>query len=921
MRTRALLKEHTRGSGNGELRVVASMAPRKNAAAAAPPLDWPAPLLANVSILSEKELASAKQLLTLGQGHVFKQWQPAGRDDEPKHAFFQQVASLHASYPGGLQAYVAKARRLLAHAVKGENPLAGWSPSVPPTDCGVQLTPGSAEFERYEALGLEAAVGLTFAVPAGGLGERLGYSDVRLSLPSEIASGKSALHVYATHVCALQQLLTTRLGRDVRLPLLIMTSDDTHARVSQMLEQHRHYGLAPTQVTLLKQNKVAALADSDARFVCEPDDPYRLLTKPHGHGDLHALLHASGLAAKWLREGRRWLFLFQDSSTLYFSTYLATLGVAAERGLAMAFATTPRRAKMALGVLATLAPDKPEMKGNRRAETRPLLPIEYNQLEPLLATMGSSDVNLKQTGFSAYPGNTNGLVLGLGPYVAALAPVAGLVREFVNPKYADAARTAFVSPTRLECMMQDYAWLLPHGARVGYVGYPLEFGYYPCKNVLGAAAKLAAAGVPPYAASSSEFAVYHAHASALRLLGAHVAPPRERVFHGVPVALGPAVVLAPSFCPCLSLLRAKLPTPAEVHVSETSTLLVDGVDVTIEQLTLDGALEVRVCAAASLVIRSLHVRNDGWQFDELSEAVLRSASCPEVLRIRGYTLRKHGGRTVAVDEPGAWIVEDGVLRRDDDAAAAAAAVASGGGVSGGGKGGSGSTVATPRGSARGGAYGGTAGPGGGPPVASVGGAIVASVPPPEASTWSSTALSLAPRSAMRVPLVLGAPSRVVLEVAPRGGPLVLSLLPEAGPPLLPPTHVPPVAESGATGGGGGGSACCGGSVHDVHVAGTGVFSVLLENRTMLSTVACRACVRHQPEEVVAANERLEAVARYQEELERLERQEASLVASEADLTKRLWEISELRRRQAAMIEQLRAALAEATSVPSVSAAP
>ena len=209
MRTRALLKEHTRGSGNGELRVVASMAPRKNAAAAAPPLDWPAPLLANVSILSEKELASAKQLLTLDQGHVFKQWQPAGRDDEPKHAFFQQVASLHASYPGGLQAYVAKARRLLAHAVKGENPLAGWSPSVPPTDCGVQLTPGSAEFERYEALGLEAAVGLTFAVPAGGLGERLGYSDVRLSLPSEIASGKSALHVYATHVCALQQLLTT----------------------------------------------------------------------------------------------------------------------------------------------------------------------------------------------------------------------------------------------------------------------------------------------------------------------------------------------------------------------------------------------------------------------------------------------------------------------------------------------------------------------------------------------------------------------------------------------------------------------------------------------------------------------------------------------------------------------------------------
>ena len=41
------------------------------------------------------------------------------------------------------------------------------------------------------------------------------------------------------------------------------------------------------------------------------------------------------------------------------------------------------------------------------------------------------------------------------------------MREFVNPKYTDGARSAFSSPTRLECMMQDYAWLLPQGAKVG----------------------------------------------------------------------------------------------------------------------------------------------------------------------------------------------------------------------------------------------------------------------------------------------------------------------------------------------------------------------------------------------------------------------------------------------------------------------
>ena len=41
-------------------------------------------------------------------------------------------------------------------------------------------------------------------------------------------------------------------------------------------------------------------------------------------------------------------------------------------------------------------------------------------------------------------------------------------------------------------------------------------------------------------------------------------------------------------------------------------------------------------------MRSLAVTNEGWQFDELASAVMASAECPEVLRMRGYTL--HGTR-------------------------------------------------------------------------------------------------------------------------------------------------------------------------------------------------------------------------------------------------------------------------------------
>lgn len=33
-------------------------------------------------------------------------------------------------------------------------------------------------------------------------------------------------------------------------------------------------------------------------------------TKPHGHGDVHVLLHQKGLANKWLNEGKKWVIFF-----------------------------------------------------------------------------------------------------------------------------------------------------------------------------------------------------------------------------------------------------------------------------------------------------------------------------------------------------------------------------------------------------------------------------------------------------------------------------------------------------------------------------------------------------------------------------------------------------------------------------------
>jgi len=82
----------------------------------------------------------------------------------------------------------------------------------------------------------------------------------------------------------------------------------------------------------------------------------------------------------------------------------------------------------------------------------------------------------------------------------------------------------------------------------------------------------------------------------------------------------------------------------------------------------------------------------------------------------------------------------------------------------------------------------------------------------------------------------------------------------------------------------------------------------------------RACVRHELEDAAVARERLSkevaqqqqqraARAQYEAELALLATQDTTLAASEADLSKRLWEVQEVRRRHAAMATQLRDAIA------------
>ncbi len=86
---------------------------------------------------------------------------------------------VHNSYPdGGLVGYLTNAIGLLEKSKRGENPLEGWVPSVPK---GEAFEVGSEAFLKSEELGLKEVGRCGFILVAGGLGERLGYGDIKVS--------------------------------------------------------------------------------------------------------------------------------------------------------------------------------------------------------------------------------------------------------------------------------------------------------------------------------------------------------------------------------------------------------------------------------------------------------------------------------------------------------------------------------------------------------------------------------------------------------------------------------------------------------------------------------------------------------------------------------------------------------------------
>jgi len=104
----------------------------------------------------------------------------ARESQEDRDRICAQIVQLNKVTPTGMKAYLERGRSLLEASRQGVNPFDKFKPEVP---TGVFLKPGEEQMDAFESEGLKELAKTGFVLIAGGLGERLGYSGIKIDLP------------------------------------------------------------------------------------------------------------------------------------------------------------------------------------------------------------------------------------------------------------------------------------------------------------------------------------------------------------------------------------------------------------------------------------------------------------------------------------------------------------------------------------------------------------------------------------------------------------------------------------------------------------------------------------------------------------------------------------------------------------------
>ena len=507
--------------------------------------------------------------------------------EEDKKAFIEQFNYLDKATPGGIKDYIKRAKILLEDSKNNVNPFKDYTPEVP---LGFDIKIGSDQFYELDKLGFEQIENTVFVLVAGGLGERLGYPDIKIGIETDLITKRKFIEIYIEFIKAFENRIrkNKKMEENWFIPLCIMTSDDTHRKTVELLEKNNNFGLKKEQITIVKQEKCPALIDNECHLALIKDK-LMIETKPHGHGDIHYLLYKEGKVKDWISQGKKYLVLFQDTNILAFNCIPSVIGSSVKLQLDINSICVPRKPKDAIGAICKL------VKSDGTSITNN---VEYNQLDSLLKEKYNKEGDVpNKDGISDFPGNINIIIFKLETYIKTLEETKGLIPEFVNPKYTDETRVKFKSPTRLECLMQDLPKLLKSGEKVGFTSYDRWFCFSACKNNLKDACSKLKKNQSPESAFSVEQDIFIFNRKIMEIIGKLEIQETEKAneieVEGCKIKFEPKIIIYPEFSPTVTELRDKLNNmKGKIKMTNNSTLVLKK-DVKIEEgINLDGFYEV-----------------------------------------------------------------------------------------------------------------------------------------------------------------------------------------------------------------------------------------------------------------------------------------------------------------------------------------
>jgi UDP-sugar pyrophosphorylase len=562
----------------------------------------------------------------VGQNEIISKLKEVSKEEQKE--FVNQINELDKFCRGGIKDYIKRAKILLENSAKKMNSFHDYKIEVPYDIPHIKV--GDEEFYELEKLGLNELKNSVFVLTAGGLGERLGYSGIKIGLQTELITLRPYIQLYIESIKAYEDRVkkAEKMPPEWYIPFCIMTSGDTHDKTKTFLEENANFGMKKEQIILIKQHKLPAIIDNDCHLALQKDK-FLLLTKPHGHGDIHYLLYQSGLAQKWLDEGKTYMIQFMDTNALAFNCVPSTIGVSVKYNYDVNSTFVTRRAQEKIGALCKLTDKNGKISYAN---------IEYNQLDSLFKEKynGIGDIPGKN-GFCDFPGNLNVLVFKLKPYLNIISESKGLVPEFVNPKYTDETRTKFKAPTRLETLMQDVPKLVKGNGTVGNTYFDRWFCFSACKNNIHDSCERLRKKESGESAFTVEREIFKYNEIILKdVLGKleiiNTEPENSVMIEDLKITFGPKIIIYPSFAASVTELRDKMNhMKKNIRMTNNSTLVLKN-DITIDEgIDLDGYLVVDKDAKDYIVCKNK--RNIMYR-------KLKEGEGENYEKIRGYTIDK-----------------------------------------------------------------------------------------------------------------------------------------------------------------------------------------------------------------------------------------------------------------------------------------